>query len=168
MPGLNWKGAPTGWQRCSCLYWLQEIYSSIYCSTSCVHYMCAVLCLAGPAGPKPWDLVPLITCPLFVAWGDTDPFTPVDGPVAKYFLQMANSRPDTTFTLLQGVGHCPQAGSNSSGTPPAAHAYCSPASVYKSDPLSLMDWCPGEAAVLDSVIGILHSCVREHQQRHCF
>eukprot|EP00775_Hariotina_reticulata_P013508 gene13508-13633_t len=65
--------------------------------------------ITGPAGPKPWDLIPLINCPLFVAWGDTDPFTPVDGPVGRYFLQMANSRPDTTFTLLQGVGHCPQA-----------------------------------------------------------
>jgi pimeloyl-ACP methyl ester carboxylesterase len=45
-----------------------------------VSHLCAA---AGPAGPKPWDLIPKVKCPLFVAWGDTDPFTPVDGPVGK-------------------------------------------------------------------------------------
>ncbi|WIA13226.1 hypothetical protein OEZ85_006818 [Tetradesmus obliquus] len=64
--------------------------------------------ITGPAGPKPWDLLPKVSCPLFVAWGDTDPFTPIDGPVGKYFLDLSSSRPNTQFAVLPGVGHCPQ------------------------------------------------------------
>uniref|UniRef100_A0A383WBY5 AB hydrolase-1 domain-containing protein n=1 Tax=Tetradesmus obliquus TaxID=3088 RepID=A0A383WBY5_TETOB len=64
--------------------------------------------ITGPAGPKPWDLLRKVSCPLFVAWGDTDPFTPIDGPVGKYFLDLSSSRPDTQFAVLPGVGHCPQ------------------------------------------------------------
>lgn len=45
---------------------------------------------------------------MFIAWGDTDPFTPVDGPVGQFFLKLADARPGTTFALLEGVGHCPQ------------------------------------------------------------
>ncbi|KAF8067432.1 hypothetical protein HT031_002480 [Scenedesmus sp. PABB004] len=64
--------------------------------------------ITGPPGPKPWDLLPRVDCPLLVAWGDADPFTPIDGPVGKYFADLAGSRPDTEFVLLEGVGHCPQ------------------------------------------------------------
>lgn len=53
----------------------------------------------GPAGPKPWDLVPQISCPILVAWGDTDPFTPLDGPVGTYFLKQAIDRPNTEVRL---------------------------------------------------------------------
>jgi hypothetical protein len=43
-----------------------------------------------------------------VAWGDADPFTPLDGPVGKFFANLASTRPETEFVLLEGVGHCPQ------------------------------------------------------------
>lgn len=59
--------------------------------------------------------------PLFVAWGDADPFTPLDGPVGKYFAGLADSRPATTFALLPGVGHCPQ-----DDRPEALHAQLLP------------------------------------------
>jgi hypothetical protein len=55
----------------------------------------ALLPRSGPAGPKPWELVPRISCPILVAWGDSDPFTPLDGPVGQYFLQQAVDRPST-------------------------------------------------------------------------
>lgn len=47
--------------------------------------------------------MPEIKCPILVLWGDTDPFTPFDGPVSEFFrnLQSAN------FVPLTNVGHCP-------------------------------------------------------------
>jgi pimeloyl-ACP methyl ester carboxylesterase len=54
--------------------------STLHC---CFRYVSRSCAAAGPAGPKPWDLIPKVNCPLFVAWGDTDPFTPIDGPVGK-------------------------------------------------------------------------------------
>jgi len=62
--------------------------------------------ITGPPGPKPWALVPDITCPILVLWGDKDTLTPADGPVGKYFQILPNSRPNTTFTFLPDVGHC--------------------------------------------------------------
>ena len=63
---------------------------------------------AGPPGPKPWDLMPKITAPMLVVWGDTDTFTPLDGPVGQYFKGLAGIRDKTDFLLLRDVGHCPQ------------------------------------------------------------
>ena len=73
-----------------------------------------LLLLTGPAGPKPWELVPRITCPMLVAWGDTDPFTPLDGPVGQFFLKQAIDRPNTEVgspglpdhTVRHGVQLC--------------------------------------------------------------
>lgn len=45
---------------------------------------------------------------MLIAWGDTDPFTPLDGPVGQYFSKLSDTRPGTDFALLEGVGHCPQ------------------------------------------------------------
>ncbi|KAI8464614.1 MAG: Alpha/Beta hydrolase protein [Monoraphidium minutum] len=64
--------------------------------------------VTGPSGPKPWDLLPQISAPIFIAWGDRDPFTPLDGPVGRFFEGLPDSRPATTFALLEDVGHCPQ------------------------------------------------------------
>lgn len=61
---------------------------------------------SGPAGPKPWELVPRISCPILVAWGDSDPFTPLDGPVGQYFLKQAVDRPGTE---VRGAVHAVQA-----------------------------------------------------------
>ncbi|GBF95960.1 hypothetical protein Rsub_08083 [Raphidocelis subcapitata] len=64
--------------------------------------------ITGPAGPKPWDLLPRIAAPIFIAWGDRDPFTPLDGPVGKFFADLPEGRAGTRFALLPDVGHCPQ------------------------------------------------------------
>lgn len=64
--------------------------------------------ITGPPGPKPWDLVPQIKCPLMILWGDTDIFTPVDGPVGQYLRALPDTREDTRFVLLENMGHCPQ------------------------------------------------------------
>lgn len=32
---------------------------------------------------------------MLVAWGDSDPFTPLDGPVGQFFVKQAVDRPDT-------------------------------------------------------------------------
>ncbi|KAL2513351.1 alpha/beta-Hydrolases superfamily protein [Abeliophyllum distichum] len=37
--------------------------------------------VTGPPGPNPVQLIPKITLPVLVLWGDQDPFTPIDGPV---------------------------------------------------------------------------------------
>ncbi|KAI8526474.1 hypothetical protein RHMOL_Rhmol12G0000200 [Rhododendron molle] len=41
--------------------------------------------VTGPPGPNPVQLMPRITLPVLVLWGDRDPFTPLDGPVGTYF-----------------------------------------------------------------------------------
>ena len=41
--------------------------------------------ITGPPGPNPSSLVPRLTQPLLVLWGDADPFTPADGPVGQAF-----------------------------------------------------------------------------------
>ena len=79
-------------------------------------------------GPKPWDLVPELKrrgTPLLVAWGTEDKLTPVDGPVGRYFKELAAQEEEeakraggggggggggprgVTFALLPGHGHCP-------------------------------------------------------------
>lgn len=36
--------------------------------------------LNGPPGPSPEELLPQLTwCPIYVMWGEDDPFTPFDG-----------------------------------------------------------------------------------------
>ncbi|KAK9200352.1 hypothetical protein WN944_015549 [Citrus x changshan-huyou] len=42
-----------------------------------------VLIVTGPSGLNPVQLMPSISIPVLVLWGDEDPFTPVDGPVGK-------------------------------------------------------------------------------------
>lgn len=61
--------------------------------------------ITGPPGPKPTTLP--IHNPMLVLWGDEDPFTPINGPVGKYFQALPKSNPKVVLHLLQGVGHCP-------------------------------------------------------------
>lgn len=63
--------------------------------------------LTGPPGPRPESLMGQLQCPLLLLWGEEDPFTPMDGPVGKFFQKLAESRPNTQFIKLKGVGHCP-------------------------------------------------------------
>lgn len=46
--------------------------------------------------------MPSVKGPLLVVWGSKDVFTPIDGPVGKYFRTLPSSRPDTEFHELPG------------------------------------------------------------------
>ncbi|KAL3845667.1 hypothetical protein ACJIZ3_003070 [Penstemon smallii] len=63
--------------------------------------------VTGPPGPNPVQLIPKITLPILLLWGDEDPFTPIDGPVGKYFSSLPGRLPNVNLFLLEGVGHCP-------------------------------------------------------------
>lgn len=63
--------------------------------------------VTGPPGPNPVQLMPSITLPVLVLWGDQDPFTPLDGPVGKFFSSLPAKLPNVSLFVLEGVGHCP-------------------------------------------------------------
>ena len=67
-----------------------------------------VSCITGPPGPRPETLIPKIKSPVLIIWGDSDSFTPSDGPVGKYFRSLPSSRSQTEFYHLPNVGHAPQ------------------------------------------------------------
>ncbi|GFP94197.1 pheophytinase chloroplastic [Phtheirospermum japonicum] len=59
------------------------------------------ICYSG--GPLPEELLPQVKCPVLVAWGDKDPWEPID-------LGRAYAKFDSVedFVVLPNVGHCPQ------------------------------------------------------------
>ena len=67
--------------------------------------------LTGPPGPRPEKVVPDLIeneVPMLVLWGDQDPFTPIDGPVAQFFQSKLEPEHDfVDFVVLPDVGHCP-------------------------------------------------------------
>ncbi|XP_020205094.1 pheophytinase, chloroplastic [Cajanus cajan] len=63
--------------------------------------------VTGPPGPNPVLLMPKISMPVLLLWGDEDPFTPIDGPVGKYFSSLPSQQENVKLFLLEGVGHCP-------------------------------------------------------------
>lgn len=63
--------------------------------------------VTGPPGPSPVQLIPKLALPILVLWGDEDPFTPIDGPVGKYFSSLPSQVPNISLFVLNGVGHCP-------------------------------------------------------------
>ncbi|KAI4351916.1 hypothetical protein L6164_006217 [Bauhinia variegata] len=63
--------------------------------------------VTGPPGPNPVQLMPRISMPVLVLWGDEDPFTPIDGPVGKYFSALPSQKTNVKLFVLQGIGHCP-------------------------------------------------------------
>ncbi|XP_004495438.1 uncharacterized protein [Cicer arietinum] len=63
--------------------------------------------VTGPPGPNPVQLIPKISLPILLLWGDEDPFTPIDGPVGKYFSSLPSQQENVKLFLLEGVGHCP-------------------------------------------------------------
>ncbi|XP_054783170.1 pheophytinase, chloroplastic isoform X2 [Prosopis cineraria] len=63
--------------------------------------------VTGPPGPNPVQLMPRISLPVLVLWGDQDPFTPIDGPVGRYFSSLSSRQANVKLFILEGVGHCP-------------------------------------------------------------
>eukprot|EP00929_Paragymnodinium_shiwhaense_P016957 TRINITY_DN12576_c0_g1_i1.p1 TRINITY_DN12576_c0_g1~~TRINITY_DN12576_c0_g1_i1.p1 ORF type:complete len:175 (-),score=31.20 TRINITY_DN12576_c0_g1_i1:229-753(-) len=66
------------------------------------------LILTGDPGTTPDKLLPRVTCPIKLVWGDDDPMTPLAGPYGQYFqgLAMDTKRPDITLSIVN-AGHCP-------------------------------------------------------------
>ncbi|KAL4583213.1 hypothetical protein LXL04_007780 [Taraxacum kok-saghyz] len=63
--------------------------------------------VTGPPGPSPVQLMPKIKVPVLILWGNEDPFTPLDGPVGKYFSSLPSQVQNISLYVLEGVGHCP-------------------------------------------------------------
>lgn len=60
--------------------------------------------LTAPPGPSPAELLPKITQPLLVLWGEADPWTPIAG--ASVYQKMTATHP-VTFVPIPNTGHCP-------------------------------------------------------------
>lgn len=61
----------------------------------------------GDGGVRPEKLMEKIDLPLLVLWGDKDPWTPVNGRLAKYFKKLERERGNVRVEALRDVGHCP-------------------------------------------------------------
>lgn len=59
--------------------------------------------LTAPPGPRPEDLLPRITQPLLVLWGEADPWTPIAG--ARAYQAAVDNR--IKFVPIPNTGHCP-------------------------------------------------------------
>ncbi|KAF4376394.1 hypothetical protein G4B88_000082 [Cannabis sativa] len=69
--------------------------------------LACLIAASGPPGPNPVKLMPKISIPVLLLWGNQDPFTPLDGPVGKYFSALPAKVPSISLFVLEGVGHCP-------------------------------------------------------------
>ncbi|XP_024032018.1 uncharacterized protein LOC21402061 [Morus notabilis] len=59
------------------------------------------ICYSG--GPLPEELLPKVKCPVLIAWGDKDPWEPLElGRAFENFDSVED------FVVLPNVGHCPQ------------------------------------------------------------
>ena len=63
--------------------------------------------ITGPPGPSPIQLLSKISIPVLVLWGDKDPFTPIDGPIGRFFSDLPNTQGNVQLKMLADVGHCP-------------------------------------------------------------
>jgi pimeloyl-ACP methyl ester carboxylesterase len=60
--------------------------------------------LTAPAGPRPTELLPRITVPLLVLWGEADPWTPIS---SSQLYQALSATQDVRFVAIPDTGHCP-------------------------------------------------------------
>ncbi|MEP0909299.1 alpha/beta fold hydrolase [Leptolyngbya sp. GB1-A1] len=61
--------------------------------------------LSAPPGPKPESLLPKITQPLLILWGEKDPWTPISS--AKFYQDLAEEKEHVQFIPIPDTGHCP-------------------------------------------------------------
>jgi alpha-beta hydrolase superfamily lysophospholipase len=62
--------------------------------------------LTAPPGPRPEELLPQVTQPLLVIWGEADPWTPIAG--SKLYQALAEKSPEQfQFVSIPDTGHCP-------------------------------------------------------------
>ena len=62
--------------------------------------------LSAPPGPRPSDLLPKVTQPLLVLWGEKDPWTPI--AAAGIYQKLADDpQKEVVFSAIANTGHCP-------------------------------------------------------------
>jgi pimeloyl-ACP methyl ester carboxylesterase len=61
--------------------------------------------LTASAGPTPESLLPTVTKPLLVLWGENDPWTPIKG--AKVYRELAEAGQPVRVVSIPNAGHCP-------------------------------------------------------------
>jgi pimeloyl-ACP methyl ester carboxylesterase len=61
--------------------------------------------LTAPPGPKPEELLPHVTQPLLILWGEADPWTPITG--ATLYQELAAQSDRVEFVPIPNTGHCP-------------------------------------------------------------
>lgn len=61
--------------------------------------------LTAPPGPRPEELLPQVTQPLLILWGEADPWTPITG--AKLYRELAAQSEQVEFVPIPDTGHCP-------------------------------------------------------------
>ncbi|MBD2139257.1 alpha/beta fold hydrolase [Anabaena sp. FACHB-1237] len=61
--------------------------------------------LTAPPGPTPDELLPKVTSPLLVIWGENDPWTPISG--AKIYENARENGQNIQVIPIPNAGHCP-------------------------------------------------------------
>jgi pimeloyl-ACP methyl ester carboxylesterase len=61
--------------------------------------------VTAPPGPAPITLLPKLTHPLLVLWGEKDPWIPITG--TNIYAEAANSGKDIEIVPIPNAGHCP-------------------------------------------------------------
>ncbi|MGC1528864.1 MAG: alpha/beta fold hydrolase [Phormidesmis sp.] len=62
--------------------------------------------LSAPPGPRPSELLPQVSQPLLVLWGEKDPWTPI--AAADIYQKLAeDTSKQVTFQAIPDTGHCP-------------------------------------------------------------
>ncbi len=62
--------------------------------------------LSAPPGPRPGELLPQVSQPLLVLWGEKDPWTPI-AAAGIYQTLAADPTQNVTFHAIADTGHCP-------------------------------------------------------------
>lgn len=60
--------------------------------------------LTAPAGTPPSEILPNVTHPVLVLWGEDDPWTPIAG---SRIFQQSHPERSITFKSIPNTGHCP-------------------------------------------------------------
>lgn len=81
---------------------LVEIIHAPSCDPGARQVFAAIL--TAPPGPQPAELLPQVSAPLLVLWGEEDPWTPVSG--GKIF-QQPHPQAAIQFISIPATGHCP-------------------------------------------------------------
>ena len=75
-----------------------------FCVMSC-KINCRVF--TGNPGPRPEEMLDKISCPVLVAWGEQDPWTPLNGSVGKFFQRQVAERDNLNLVTLPKTGNVP-------------------------------------------------------------